>query len=159
MFSSGIDKWNFSIFVWSKKITKWCPAYFINNLFSFRFKKLQNKTKNYDFPKTCIYFFCRKSLKNCSFLACLIFFHPILKILTLPKDDEWTWFLSTQPAYFFVLGQKSWKSRNRFSNALQHASTLNLKLCLIIMMIMMMMTMVDYDDDYEDCLRSWIWWQ
>ena len=74
--------------------------------------------------------FCKNKEKKGSFVACWIFFSSLFgKLFTSLK-------MKCQPLFFvsfneiiLVLGHKSWTSRNQFSNALHHTSTLNLKLC------------------------------
>ena len=57
------------------------------------------------------------------------FFIALWKNFLLHKNEESTQFFVKFIGIILVLGHKSLKSQNLFSNALHHTSTLNLKVC------------------------------
>ena len=67
--------------------------------------------------------------KKCSLVGCYISCQPFLRNFSLPENEESTHFFVNLFAIILVLGHKSSKKWNYFSDAFHHTSTLNLKLC------------------------------
>ena len=83
------------------------------------------------FKKKLFYcFFFVKIMRKRLFCNMLDFFIPFWKNFSLPENEESTPFFVNLIGIILVLGHKSWKGPNLFSNSLHHTSTLNLKLCL-----------------------------
>ena len=54
-----------------------------------------------------MFLFVKQKLKKCSLLACEIFYHPLVKNFSLPKNEESTPFFVNFIGIIVVLGQKS----------------------------------------------------